>query len=533
MDSKISLRPYQQQAIEMIEGSIALGDTEICLSACTSYGKTYTIMQFIKDEIKQGKSVVFMMNLTALVQQTMDAAKAMDIPFRVVAAEFDGMEFDHQAKLTICMQQTLHARINKIDLPCDILIIDEFHRSFRTNTMEEVKKKLKPDIIVGVSGSPIDEKGYALPNVEIIETIGAQQLTDQKFLTPLKVYSSAFSEAIDYSDGGSGEYSENFLNGKINNDEYNSQVVNAWLKIANKKKTIVFATGIDHAEAITAQFKLKDVSALPFHSGLSKKDSKANMKSFKDPGGSNVLVSVNSVLVGFDYPGIECMVACRPTKTRRVWIQAIGRGIRLFPGKKECILLDFAGWTAEHGFPHEPYHAPDYGDKEGLKKEKEKAAIQVMPTIVAEEPTLVDRNIVLKKVKELDAKRKQIPELQVKDLIAIYETSQEPLEILRVAFEMNRRKTGTSYTRQNVEWISEEWDYMLVQYPQYHTRLLKTLRTMAKNKVSGGKKLAALHYSPDWLREQTPYRDYLEPDSVDVSNEVATNYEGFEDEIPF
>ena len=248
-----------------------------------------------------------------------------------------------------------------------------------------------------------------------------------------------------------------------------------------------------------------------------------------------VLVSVNKILVGFDDPSIECGVACRPTKTRRVWQQACGRMIRLFEGKKDAILLDMAQWTSEHGFYDEQYYAPEYGDKEKLKQVKEDAAVQVMQLVVTEEPTEVTRHVVIQKIEELERKKAQIPDLTVKDLLAIYETSQKPIEILRVAYEMNRRKTGTPYTRQTVEWTSTEWDGMLDQFPQYRTRLLKTLRTMAKNKVSQGKKLNALHYSPDWLREQTPYRDYLEADSVEPSSEVMANYDFniTEDECPF
>jgi hypothetical protein len=182
------------------------------------------------------------------------------------------------------------------------------------------------------------------------------------------------------------------------------------------------------------------------------------------------------------------------------------------------------------------FSPPLFGGKDLLKAAKEEVAVQVMELIVGEGPTEVDRHLVIKKIEELDAKRKQIPDLNVKDLLAIFETSQEPLEILRVAFEMNRRKTGKNYTRSNVEFISLEWDSMLRRFPQYKTRLLKTLRTMSKNKVSQGKKLAALHYSPAWLLEQSPYADYTMPDSTEPSREVMANYNyeiSYDDEIPF
>ena len=533
----IELRGYQTNAIDQTEGAIAFGDTELCISAPTSFGKTYTIAQFIKNQIDLGNHVVFMMNLSALVEQTMEAMKNMGIPFRVIAAEYDGQEFDHQAKVTIAMQQTLYARIDKVSVKCDTLVIDEYHRSFKTDTMNQVRALLKPDVVVGLSATPYDEKGYALSGVELIETVSVKDLTEQKYLTPLRTFSAEFAENMDYSEAGSGEYSENFLNGILNNDKYNSQVVKAWYKVAKDKKTIVFSTGIEHSEALAENFRAIGVEASAYHSKMNKKHSKAIMDKFKS-GEIQVLVSVNKILVGFDDPSIECGVACRPTKTRRVWQQACGRMIRLFERKRDAILLDCAQWTAEHGFYDEDYYAPDFGEKEKLKKSKEESAVQVMQVIVAEEPTEVTRKIVIKKIEELESMKRQIPDLQVKDLLAIFETSQKPIEILRVAFEMNKRKIGAVYTRRMVEWISDEWDTMLEEFPQYHTRLLKTLRTMSKGKVSKGKKLASLHYvvskntkdmstgeiGPGWLRQQTPYRDYIAPDSVDVSENVYNEY---------
>jgi len=519
------LREYQSEAVVQIEGAIVFGAKEISLNGPTSFGKTITMAQFIKTQVDEGKSVVFMMNLTDLVKQTMETLKAMNVDFRVVAAEFDGYEFNHQSKVTIAMQQTLFARLNKVDIDCDVLVIDEFHRSFRTETMEAVKAKLNPDVVVGISGTNYDEKGYALPNVEIIETKTISELTKEKYLTPLKTLSVTFAEDMDYSESGSGEYSENFLNSVINNHEYNSKVVSAWYSVAKNMKTIVFSTGIDHSEALAAEFRAIGIEAEAYHSKLTKVQSRAVMDRFKK-NKLQVMVSVNKVLVGFDDPSIECGVACRPTKTRRVWQQACGRMIRLFEGKKNAILLDCAQWTAEHGFYDENYHPPELNDKEALKKEKARLEVKVMKLIAGEKPTEVTRKIVDYKIEELDKKKARIPELSVKDLLAIYETSQRPLEILRVAFEMNRRKVGTTYTKPNVQFISKEWDYMISEYPQFKTRLLKTLRTMAKNKVSQGKKLAALHYTPAWLREQVPYL-------IDNPKIVNYDFDIEDDDIPF
>ena len=514
----MKLRPYQEQAIEQIEGSFAFGSTEVCLDATVSFGKTITSSQFIKDQIEDGKSVVFMMNLTALVEQTMEALKSLSVPFKVIAAEFDGKEFDHQANVTIAMQQTLHARIGKIDVPkCDVLVVDEFHRSFETDTMKKVKQWLNPDIILGLSGTPYDEKGYALPGVDVVQTASTKYLTEQGYLTTMKVLSVKFAEDIDLSVSGSGEYSENFLDGILNNDEYNSAVVNAWMKVASDRKTIVFSTGIEHSIALAKMWKANGIKAEAYHSKLSKKDSKRIMDDFRN-NRIQVLASVNKVLVGFDMPDITCVVACRPSRTRRVVIQGMGRLIRLFEGKTDALLLDCAQWTTEHGFIDEPYSPPKKGDKDALKKEKAKFSTHVIPAVLnEEEPTEITRVKLKAKIKELDRKGKDLKSLTFPDLLAIFGTSMVPIQLIAIASEIQNRKSGKRITPTKIAQIATEWDKMLSDYPEYETRLIRSLRTRSKDIVSKNQGLFRL--GPDntakdgtfyksfvnWLRTQEPY----------------------------
>lgn len=531
----MELRNYQKKALEEIEGDIVFGSTEICLGAPTSFGKTITAGHFIKEQVEQGNSVVFMMNLTALVQQTIDMLKTLNIPFKVIAAEFDGQEFDHQAQVTVCMQQTMFSRIDKITVPkCDVLVIDEFHLSFRTDTMEKVKEKLDPTVILGLSATPYDERGYALPGVEVIETANIASLTKEKHLTPLKIMSVKFAEDIDLTEA-TGEYTENFLNQYVNTPEYINDVVASWEKVAVDRKTIVFSTGIDHSIALAAKWRAKGYKFEAYHSKLSKKDSKRIMDEFRN---NNIqgLVSVNKILVGFDMPDITCGVACRPTKTRRVWAQASGRLIRTFKNKKNAILLDCAQWTKEHGFIDEPYYPPEFGNNIELVKVKEEQSAPIVSLLLNEkEPTLITRDIVVDKIEELKRNVKKIPQLTIKELLAIYNTSQSFKQIVEIAFEMNRRKGNGNYTDRNITFISQEWKKLENEFPQYSGRLVKMFRTMAKSKVASGKKLSALHYSPDWVRTLTPFSYKYQTDSTDVSKETQKLYDIHIDdaEIPF
>jgi hypothetical protein len=243
------------------------------------------------------------------------------------------------------------------------------------------------------------------------------------------------------------------------------------------------------------------------------------------------------VSIGFDVPDIKLGVMMRKMAVRSLFYQQVGRLIRTAPGKEYAELLDIANNTATFGFHDEVYEPPEYGDKETLAKENAKLEAKTIKLITKEEPTEVTKELVLKKVEELERKKNDIPNIGFNDLLAIFHTSQDPLMIIRIGFEIHRRKTGHTYTRDNVEWAANPWYPFLEQFPQYQSRILRSLRTRVKNIVSQGKKLASIHYFQKWLSEQTPYIDYVMPDSVDVSEEVYTNYSVYDevtmDEVPF
>jgi hypothetical protein len=134
-------------------------------------------------------------------------------------------------------------------------------------------------------------------------------------------------------------------------------------------------------------------------------------------------------------------------------------------------------------------------------------------------------------VEELDRKKKQIPELRVEDLMAIFETSIDPKEIIWVGFEINRRKTGAPYKMSSIDWASESWYPFLEEFPQYQNRILKSLRTRLRNLVRKGKKVVSIYYFPDFLMEQIPY-SYSREEDNGYSNNIG-DYESFDEEPPF
>jgi len=550
----MELRKYQQDIVNDLEGHLAFDNLAV-IPLPGGGGKSAIIAELARIAHNEKKNCVVLTNLTALVPQLARHLDEFNVPYSVVKAGSHSLI--EEAYITLIMEQSFHEKKRKeLNVQCDILIKDEMHIGIGQKRYEDIVKHLEPTKIIGTTFTPIDEKGYLMGNVspeQIVNTINVDGLVEQGFLAPIKYFVPKWSEEIDYSEIAS---SGNDYNGKeidkiVNTDEHNSMVIASMNKMkAKTKKTLVYASSIEHANNLKIALEHDGYTVGIVHSKMPSESNLETIKLFKDeevrteptlenPTGDikqpiGCIVSVMGLTVGFDAPAAKLLVNLRATKVLRLYLQMIARISRPYPGKEYGEVLDLAQCSKLHGFLDEPISYIKKGNKHELDAAKEKRASNVIPLIVGDEPTEVNRELVLKKVEELERKKKQIPELQMHDLIAIYETSEYPIEILRIAHEINMRKTGKSYTRSNVEFISLEWDAMIEKFPQYKTRLLKTLRTMSKNKVSQGKKLAALHYSPAWLMEQTPYCLYVEPDSVDVSKEVYNAYNELnEGDIPF
>jgi len=185
----------------------------------------------------------------------------------------------------------------------------------------------------------------------------------------------------------------------------------------------------------------------------------------------------------------------------------------LSPGKEYGDILDLSQCISLNGFADERRPLIQKGDKKQMAKAKDDAQCDVLSTMVAEEPTEVTRHMVIDKMEELLQKASNIKEMTMKELIGFFDITTDSKAIINVACEIALRTKGTYYDMNQVNFINEQWIIMLEDFPEYRGRLLRTLRTMAKNKVHQNKKLSALHYVvkyPDgWLRQQVPFNELV------------------------
>jgi DNA repair protein RadD len=172
---------------------------------------------------------------------------------------------------------------------------------------------------------------------------------------------------IDISNVGmvGGEYNKAQLEAAVDKDETTYAAVKELVEYGyDRQSWLVFAAGIKNAEHVAAMLQSFGVVAAASHSGLSDNENRLRIEAFKR-GEIRCLVNNNKLTTGFDHPPIDLIGMLRPTMSPGLWVQMLGRGTRPSPdtGKRNCLVLDFAGNTVRLG----PINDPKIPGKPGQK----------------------------------------------------------------------------------------------------------------------------------------------------------------------
>lgn len=265
-------------------------------------------------------------------------------------------------RITIGSVQTF---VNKIKCyqECDLLVIDEAHRieigkGSRYDKVINILRYKNPDMrIVGITATPYRlGHGYIYGNrcvgknlfPNLNHRITYEELKSQCYLMPLEgkiAVNSSLSKDMK-SVETSGDYILNQLSDVMVKEIHLQTAVDGIKQYCNGFKHIcVFCCSIDHAE------KLKNLigdRCTTVHSELSKKEQKFNLDNWKR-GITPIITSINILAEGFDFPPLDCLVNARPTLSSALWLQMIGRVLRISEGKDRAFLLDLTGNTEYFG----------------------------------------------------------------------------------------------------------------------------------------------------------------------------------------
>lgn len=340
----MELRQYQKDYLNKLVKILKTKNSCI-LTLPTGAGKTIMMTEWARKMAKNGKRTLIIVDREELVFQTDKNLENVSI----MKAGYDNL-FKPNALIHIVMLQTAYSRQKVLmDLDFDYIFFDEVHQYYDGLMFKAITDAFPNAKVIGVSATPIDNKGYLLPGFdECINDLQLQDLIDMGYLVKPNYYSlSNYSIDLSKIKITNGDFNVEELDNMMINFERLDKIYNEYIKIASKKKTIAFCSSIKQAEATCNYFKEKGVACECLHS---KSNNREQVLAALKNNLIQVVFNVGILVAGFDEPSVNCIMFLNPTRILRRYIQQAGRGLRLYEGKEDCLMLDFAGLTSIHGF---------------------------------------------------------------------------------------------------------------------------------------------------------------------------------------
>jgi DNA repair protein RadD len=360
----LELRPYQRAAIDGLYNywSDKKGDNPIIV-APTGSGKSLIIAHLIKDAMSYpGTRVLILTHVKELLEQNASELLALypeaDVGFYSASLKKKVL----RKPITFAGIQSIHKKAYQMVPTPDLVIVDEAHlipKNYGTRYnkfLSDLRICNRGVKVVGLTATPyrldsgwLHEGDNAIFD-GIAYDIPVADLMEQGFLAP--VISKSGVKTIDLSNVGKrgGEYIESELAKAASDPELVTETVAEIVRYgAERKAWLVFACGVNHAELLRAEFETHGIEAdvVTGSDGMSARTDK--IERFRR-GESKCLINVNVLTTGFNVPHVDLVAIVRATESTGLYIQIVGRGTRIAPGKENCLVLDYGDNVMRHGF---------------------------------------------------------------------------------------------------------------------------------------------------------------------------------------
>jgi superfamily II DNA or RNA helicase len=346
----LPLRPYQEEALTAIDKAELRGISRPLVALPTGTGKTILFGHLLNG--REGRGLV-LAHRDELIGQAVGKLRqiAPGLEVGIVKAERD----ETSADVVVASIQTLArpSRLARLEADFRTIVVDECHHASAA-TYVAVLRHLGSfaeagPLTVGVTATPERSDKAKLGAIwqeivyqrSMLEMIAAGYLVD---LRAIQVGTDADLGRLKvvHGDLQDAEIADELIaSGAI------PQVAGAYLKHARDRKGIAFTPTVRVAYLLASELTARGIPAEALD-GTTATDERCAILGRLHTGATQVVVNCGVLVEGFDEPSVGCILIARPTKSRPLFTQMIGRGTRPHPGKEDCLILDLAGIAGRH-----------------------------------------------------------------------------------------------------------------------------------------------------------------------------------------
>lgn len=343
-----TLRPYQLAAISAVQAEWARGIRRTLLVLPTGTGKTVVFADLARRVVSRGDRVLVLAHRTELLEQAQRKLSDVGVWAAIEKAERRA----GFAPVVVASVQTLQRkRLEDLDpKQFGLVVVDEGHHA-PAASYRAILGHFDGVCVLLVTATPDRADGKALG--EICESVAySYELRDairDGWLAPIRARRIVVA-GVDLSKVRSraGDLANDELASIMAADEAVLGTVVPLLEQAGDRRTIVFAVDVAHAFALASALRDRRAGCARVAHGEMESDERTEILADFRAGRFQFLVNVALFTEGFDEPTVACVAVARPTKSRALFVQMVGRGTRLCEGKHDCLVLDFTGNAGKH-----------------------------------------------------------------------------------------------------------------------------------------------------------------------------------------
>jgi superfamily II DNA or RNA helicase len=350
----IHLYPYQSEMVSRIAKSLETYRS-VMVQMPTGTGKTHIIAAVTKSFIDKGSYVWIIAHRRELVSQITDT----------VSSFVEGKE---RTNVDVYSVQWLTRHLNDVKTVPSLIVIDEAHHAI-AKTYSSIIESFPKAKVIGLTATPCRLNGH--PFTDLFDVLlqshpinwfiaeGYLSLYDYMSVKPdnedVRIINSLRKRGAD------GDFSMKEMSEKLDIRPSLERLCDTITRYAKGKKGIVYAIDINHAEHIAELYQKKGIKAIAISSKMPDKDRNEILERFRNTqtggnkplkaGDIQVIVNVSLFDEGLDCPDVEFIQMARPTLSLSKYLQMVGRGLRVYDGKRYCLILDNVGNYRLFGLP--------------------------------------------------------------------------------------------------------------------------------------------------------------------------------------
>ncbi len=393
----LDLRDYQERALENIDKAEREGVRRPLVVHPTGTGKTVVLSAAVKRRRDRGRSLI-MVHRDELAGQTIEKIgwQAPELSTGLVKAEMNEIGAD----VVVASVQT-GSRDNRL---AQILGSQERYGSFGTIICDEAHHAPAPSwtrmltglgafnpygpLAIGFTATPERDNGKTLGVWEkVVDYMSIREAIYRGFLVPILpavVVETGMDMTRVRKTGG--DYSDGDLGRELEESGAIAQMADAVVENARERKGVAFLPTVRTSQLLAEALRARGIRAEHVDGTTEAGERKAILRRLKT-GEAQWVTNCAVLTEGFDEPSVDCVLVGRPTKFHGLYVQMVGRGTRLFPGKTDLLVIDIVGASQRH----ELVGVVDLGldlDEHRDKKDPDDVERQACPT--CDEPCEVE-----------------------------------------------------------------------------------------------------------------------------------------------